>query len=139
MYQNNEWTTLNKEVEPVEPVQMDIYQSNTYRKDLSWPHFASWPGVQERQQVKDQQNCISVSVANLAIPSGYQEHEPRHDNSIPYMVVWQLQRYRATSEERNFIERIKTPIFLEAVLEIEAMYNPPIQFRRENQPKHPKR
>ena len=28
-----------------------------------------------------------------------------------------LKRYRATSEERNFIERIKDPIFLEAVLE----------------------
>ena len=31
--QNNKWTSLkNKEVEPVEPVQMDIYQSNTYVK-----------------------------------------------------------------------------------------------------------
>ena len=26
----------NKEMEPVEPIQMNIYQSNTYRKDLSW-------------------------------------------------------------------------------------------------------
>ena len=25
-----------KEVEPVEPVQVNIYQGNTYRKDLSW-------------------------------------------------------------------------------------------------------
>ena len=39
----------NKEVEPAEPVQMNIYQSNTYRKDLSWPHFEVEPGVQERQ------------------------------------------------------------------------------------------
>ena len=30
-----------------------------------------------------------------------------------------LYRYRATSGERNFIERIKAPIFLEAVLAIE--------------------
>ena len=30
---------MNKEVEPVEPVQMNIYQNNTYRKDLSWLHF----------------------------------------------------------------------------------------------------
>ena len=29
-----------------------------------------------------------------------------------------LQGYRATSEERNFIERIEFPIFLEAVLAI---------------------
>ena len=36
IYQNNEQTSLkNKEVEPVEPLQMNIYQSNTYRKDLN--------------------------------------------------------------------------------------------------------
>ena len=36
----------NKEVEPAEPVQMNIYQSNTYRKDLSWLHFDNYPRVQ---------------------------------------------------------------------------------------------
>ena len=37
---NNKKTSLEKkEVEPVEPAQMNIYQSNTYRKDLSRPHF----------------------------------------------------------------------------------------------------
>ena len=35
-----------------------------------------------------------------------------------------LQRYRATSGERNFIERIKAPIFLDAVLAIEIMWEP---------------
>ena len=39
-YQNNKYTSIkNKEVEPVEPVQIHIYQSNTYRKGLSWLHF----------------------------------------------------------------------------------------------------
>ena len=47
-----------KEVKPVEPVLNNIYQSNTYRKDLSWPHFDNEPRVQEKQQVKDQQSCI---------------------------------------------------------------------------------
>ena len=28
-----------KEVKPVEPVHKNIYQSNTYRQDLSWLHF----------------------------------------------------------------------------------------------------
>ena len=32
-----------------------------------------------------------------------------------------LKRYRATSGERNLIERIKAPIFLEEVLAIEIM------------------
>ena len=46
--QNNEWTSLKKkEVELVEPVQMNIYQSNTYRKGLSWLYFDNEPRVQE--------------------------------------------------------------------------------------------
>ena len=52
-------------MEPVQPVLMNIYQSNTYRKDLSWPHFDDEPRVQEKQQVKDQQSCISVFVARF--------------------------------------------------------------------------
>ena len=44
-------------MEPVELVLKNIYQSNTYRKDLSWPHFDDESGVQEKQQVKDQQSC----------------------------------------------------------------------------------
>ena len=45
------------------------YQSNTYRKDLSWLHFKVEPRVQERQQVKDQRSCLSVFVAYPTIPS----------------------------------------------------------------------
>ena len=58
----------NKEVQPVEPVQMKTYQSNTYRKDLKL-HFDNEPLVQERQQVKDQQSHISIFVAYLTITS----------------------------------------------------------------------
>ena len=43
-----------EKVEPVEPVVKNIYQSNAYRKDLSWPQFYyEQPRVQEKQQVKD--------------------------------------------------------------------------------------
>ena len=77
-----------KEVEPVEPVLKNIYQSNIYRKDLSWPHFDNEPKVQEKQQVKDQQSCISVFVACLTNPSSNWGHQPRRDNSIPYMGLW---------------------------------------------------
>ena len=55
--------------EPVEPVPMNICQSNTYRKDLSWLNFDNEPKVQERQQEKDQQSYIFLLVAYLAIPS----------------------------------------------------------------------
>ena len=73
IYQNYEKIFIkNKEAKPVEPVQMKIYQSNTYRKDLSWLHFDSYLRAEERQQGKDQQSCISVFVAYPTIPSGNQ-------------------------------------------------------------------
>ena len=56
-------------MEPVEAVQMNMCQSNTYRKDLSWQHFDDVPRVQETQQVKDQHSYISVFVAYLTIPT----------------------------------------------------------------------
>ena len=34
-----------REVEPVKPVLKNIYQSNTYRKDLNWLHFDNEPRV----------------------------------------------------------------------------------------------
>ena len=49
-----------------------------------------------------------------------------------------LIEYRASSGERNFMERIKAQIFLEAVLATDNV-RAPIQFRRESQPKHLKR
>ena len=64
-------------MEPVELVQMSIYQSINYRKDLSWLHFDAEPRFQERQQKRDQQTCISVFVAYLKIPSSnYRSNSP---------------------------------------------------------------
>ena len=56
-------------MEPAFPGQMNIYQSNTYRKYLSWPHFDDEPRAQERQKMKEQQTYISVSVIYLTYPS----------------------------------------------------------------------
>ena len=49
-----------------------------------------------------------------------------------------LQRYRATSEEKKFIERIKDPIFLEVVLATSKRDNvrAPTQLGRESQPQY---
>ena len=33
----------------------NIYQSNTYRKDLNWPHFDGEPTVKEKHQVNPAQ------------------------------------------------------------------------------------
>ena len=78
----------NKEVEPVEPLQMNIYQSNIYRKSLNWLHFEDEPRGQERHQVKYQQPYISVFIGYLTTPSSNWEYQPRHDNNILCMVVW---------------------------------------------------
>ena len=67
---SNEKTSLkNKEVEPGEPIQMNIYQCNTNRKDLSWLHFVTEPNFQERQQSKGQQFCTFVFATYLTVPS----------------------------------------------------------------------
>ena len=65
---------------------MNIYQSNIYRKDLSWENF-DMPWAQEMQQVKDQQSYIPVFVAYLIITSNRKEHQPKHDISIPCKTV----------------------------------------------------
>ena len=56
-------------MELVEAVQMNIDQSNTYRKDLNWLHLEDELRVQERQQVKRQQSYIFIFVAYRTIPS----------------------------------------------------------------------
>ena len=68
MVTNESTSHEKKEVEPVELALKNIYQSNTYRKDLSWPYLDNEPRVQEKQQVKDQQACTFVFVARLTIP-----------------------------------------------------------------------
>ena len=64
-----------KEKEPVQLLQMNINQTNTYRKDLSWLYFDDEPRVQERYQVKERQSCISVFVAYRKIPSSNKQHQ----------------------------------------------------------------
>ena len=83
--------------------------------------------IQERQQVKGQQSCISTFVAYPTISSSNLEHQPRNDNSIQIHGSM-VDLYRATSGERNFIEQIKAQFFLEAVLTTEIMLRAAIRF-----------
>ena len=83
---------------------MKTYLSNTYRKDLNWLHFDDEPMVQERQQVKDQRSCISIFVPYPTILSSNQEHQHRHENSIPYVVVCQIYRYTEQSQEKESLQ-----------------------------------
>ena len=59
------------------------------------------PRFQEKQQVKDQQPCISVFVACLTILNSNWGHQPRHGNSIPYMGVWSIYRDTEQPQEKE--------------------------------------
>ena len=92
IYQNNEQISLEKKELLVKLVLTNIYQSNTYREDLNWLDFDNEPRVQEKQQVNDQQFCVFIFAACVTISSSNQRHQPRLDNIIPYMDVWQIYR-----------------------------------------------
>ena len=58
-------TIMSRASSVLEPVLKNIYQSNTYRKDLSRPHFNDELRVQEKQHMKDQQSCTSPDVTTV--------------------------------------------------------------------------
>ena len=105
LYTNNNrkiMTSLeNKDMTPVEQVQMNVNKSNTYRKDLTWLHLDNDPRVQEEQQVKEQQPCISVFVAYLTFSRSSQDYQPRYDNSIPYKTIWKIYRDTGQPQEKE--------------------------------------
>ena len=105
LYTNNNrkiMTSLeNKDMTPVEQVQMNVNKSNTYRKDLTWLHLDNDPRVQEGQQVKEQQPCISVFVAYLTFSRSSQDYQSRYDNSIPYKTIWKIYRDTGQPQEKE--------------------------------------
>ena len=122
-------------MEPVEPAQMNIYQSDTYRKDLNWIHFDNEPRVQERQRekVKYQQFWISIFVAYLTISTRI---------SCPDMTtVFHAWPYGKFIEIQNQFRRNKLhkanqgANFLGLSLSNRDNIRTPIQIRREIQPK----
>ena len=120
-------------MEPVEPVQMNIYQSNTYRKDLNWINFDNEPRVQEREKVKDQQSWISIFVAYLTISSRIScpdmtavFHAWPYDKFIEIQSQFRRKKLHKTNQGANF---------LGLSLRNRDNIRAPIQIRREIQPK----
>ena len=60
---------------------------------------AIWSRVPERQQLKDEQTCISIFVTYLTIQRSNKELQPRHNNSIPSMVISKI--YRGIEQPRE--------------------------------------
>ena len=84
-----------------------ICQSNTYKKDLNWPHFDVESQFQKKHQLYDQQFSILVSVAYPTCPSSNQVHQPRHGNSCLCKAVWQTYRDKGKPQMRRKKERSK--------------------------------
>ena len=51
--------------------------------------------------MKDQHSCLSVFVAYLTISSSNYENQPRHDNSIPCMALWEIYRDTEQPQEKE--------------------------------------
>ena len=120
-------------MEPVEPVQMNIYQSNTYRKDLNWINSDNEPRVQERERVKDQQSWISIFVAYLTISSRIScpdmtavFHAWPYGKFIEIQSQFRRKKLHKTNQGANF---------LGLSLRNRDNIRAPIQIRREIQPK----
>ena len=75
--------------------------SNTYGKDLSWLQFDDEPRVQGRQQVMDQQSCVTIFVAYPTIRSRNQKHQLRNDKSVSYMSAWSIYRDTEQPQEKG--------------------------------------
>lgn len=41
-------------MEPVQPVQRNIYYNKTYKRDIDWLQFNNMPRVKQKNQVQDQ-------------------------------------------------------------------------------------
>ena len=111
-------------MEPVQSVQMNIYQSITHRK--VWLATFHWWAMCSRQAASEGPTVLNIHFCSLSNNSKQQLGAPAQtwkQYSVHGCKV-DLQRYRATSGETNFIELIKAPIFLEADLAIEIMQEP---------------
>ena len=115
---------------------MKIYQSSKYRKDFRYLHFDNEPRVPKRQQVKDWQSCISIFVAYLAKTRG------TSPDMATVFYTWAYGRFikiQINLRRKKLHRMNQRSNFLGGSFSNTDNVRPPIQFRRESQPKHLKR
>lgn len=54
-------------MEPVQPVQRNIYYNKTYKRDIDWLQFNNMPRVKQKNQVQDQRFCSSSNISKKQI------------------------------------------------------------------------
>ena len=99
-------------------------------------YFEDEPRVQERQQVKDQQSCISIFVAYLKFQVATRGTS---QGMTTVFLVWQNGRF--TEIQSNLIRKKlhrtnQGPNFLGGGFGNRDNVRAPVQFRRESQPQH---
>ena len=113
-------------MEPVEPVQMNIYWCNTYEIDFRWLHFNEELRVQEKPRVKEEQFSISIFVTYRTIPIR---------GISPEIATIYLSRSRATSGQKKIHRTNQGSNFLGGSFSNRDNAGVPIQLRREIQHK----
>ena len=120
----------------MQPVQINIYQSNTYKKGFSWSHLDHEPRVQERQQVFDQHSYNHVSAVYLIYPNRSQEQQPSHCNSVPSKAVCQIYSDKEQHQDKETLQNESMHLFSCRQFQQQRTQ---IQIRRERQSQHLKR
>ena len=118
---------------------MNIYQSNTYRNNLSWLHFDNEPRVQERYQVKDQQSCISIFVAYLQFQVTTTGTSPDMRTALHTWSNGRFIEVESNLRRKKLRRTNQGSNFLGDNFSNWDNVRAPIQFRRESQPQHLKR
>ena len=95
----------------MQPVQINIYQSNTYKKGFSWSHLGHEPRVQERQQVFDQHSYNHVSAVYLIYPNRSQEQQPSDCNSVPSKAVCQIYSDKEQHQDKETLQNESMHLF----------------------------
>ena len=113
---------------------MNIYLSNTYRKDLSWLHFDIELRVQEIQQVKDQQSCISIFVAYPTISSSKLKYQPEGTALFHAWLYGSFIKIQSNLRRKKLHRMNQGSNFLGGSFSNRDNVRTPIQFRREGQP-----
>ena len=70
-------------------------------KYFSWLPFGNDPRVQEKEQLKEHESYISVSVVYLKFPSTSWEYQSRHEKSILRKTVWYIYRDKEQDQEKK--------------------------------------
>ena len=118
---------------------MNIYHSNTYRKDLSWLHFDTELRVQEMQQVKDQQSCIFIFVAYPTISISNLELQPDVTTLFHARLYGRFIKIHSNLRRMKLHKMNQGSKFLGGSFSNRDNVRAPIQFRRESQHQHLKR